>query len=126
MEQIIAAIGGLAILVVVNKKITERLVKWFAFLQGDLITAASILVGWGLAWLFQVDPANAIAEAVGKPLRPIAEVWLYLIAGVVMSFGAGYLTDREEIRFGAVQVPGHGVAAAQPVVVEVDGTGNPL
>jgi hypothetical protein len=91
-------------------------VKWFAFLKGDLITLASVLVGWVLAWLFAIDPTTAIATAIGKPLAvDLPDIALYLISGVVIAFAAGYLADREEARTGATVIPGEGLVVAGAV-----------
>lgn len=84
------------------KKIVERLIKWFDFLQGDLITVAAVLVGWLLAFLFSIDPSTAIAEAVGRPLINLPDVALYLIAGFLLAIAAGYLADREELKYGSI------------------------
>ena len=109
MDEALLSIVGVAALGLVDKKITERLVKWFSFLKGDLITLASVLVGWVLAWLFAIDPTSAIATAVGKPIAvELPEIALYLIAGVVIAFAAGEFADRVEARTGAVVVPGEG------------------
>lgn len=118
MDEALVTIVGVAGLAVVDKKVTERLVKWFSFLTGELITLAAILVGWVLAWLFAIDPTSAIATAIGKPIAvDLPEIVLYLISGVVIAFVAGYLADREEARTGATVVPGEGqvVAAAVPM-----------
>jgi hypothetical protein len=118
VDEALVTIVGVAGLAIVDKKITERLVKWFAFLKGDLITLASVLVGWVLAWLFAIDPTSAIATAIGKPLAvDLPEIALYLISGFVVAFAAGYLADREEARTGAIVVPGEGQVAGGGVTV---------
>ena len=98
----IVTLGWMVTLVPVLKKVTERLVNWFAFLKGDLITLASVIVGWGVAYLFSLDPSTAIAEAIGRPLIPLPQLVLYLISGVFLAIGAGYLADREELKFGTL------------------------
>jgi hypothetical protein len=117
MEALVSIVG-IAALAAVDKKVTERLVKWFSFLKGDLITLASIVVGFGLATLFPgINPTDAINAAVGSPIADLPDVVTDLITGFIIAFAAGYLTDREEARTGAVVVPGEGQVAATPVVV---------
>lgn len=125
MEAIVSIVGLVA-LAAINKKVTERLVKWFSFLKGDWITVASIAVGTGLAWLFPgVDPIETINAAVGSPIRDLPDLVVDVILGGFIAFGAGYLTDREEARTGAVVVPGEGQVAgggfAETVVVNSAG-----
>lgn len=113
MEALVS-IAGIAGLAFINKKVVERLVKWFGFLKGDLITLASVLAGWGMAWLFSINPTTAVAEFIGTPIRDLP-IWAsYLIAGFVIAFAAGYLADREELRFRIAQAPGESVTAAVP------------
>lgn len=96
----ILGFSGLSFLL---KKIVERLIKWFGFLKGDLITLAAVLVGWLLSYLFAIDPSTAIAEAVGRPLiEGIPQVALYLISGFLLAIAAGYLADREELKYGSM------------------------
>lgn len=109
LQAIIGAIAGVAALGAVDKKITERLVKWFNFLKGDLISLASVLVGWGLAFLFPaIDPTGAINAAVGSPLADLPGWALRLVAGILIAIAAGAFADREEAKTGAVVVPGEG------------------
>lgn len=119
MEALVS-IAGITGLAFVNKKVVERLVKWLAFLKGDLITLASVLVGWGLAWLFSIDPTSAVAEFIGTPIRVIPIWGLYLIAGFIIAFAAGYLADREELRFRTAQAPGQSITASVPEAAPVD------
>lgn len=104
LHDAIVTLAWMGSLSLVLKKVVERLISWFSFLKGDLITLAAILVGWGTAYVFALDPSTAIAEAVGKPLInvPGGNITLYLISGVLLAFAAGYLADREELKYGAV------------------------
>lgn len=119
MEALVSIVG-VAGLALVNKKVVERLVKWFSFLKGDLISLASVLVGWGLAWLFSIDPTTAVAEFIGTPIRVIPLWALFLISGAIIALAAGYLADREELRFRVAQAPGESVTAAIPEAAPVD------
>lgn len=113
LQGILGAVIGVGFLGLIDKKITERLVKWFAFLKGDLISLASVLVGWGLAFLFPgIDPSDAINQAVGTPLADLPDWAIRLIAGVLIAIAAGAFADREEARLGAVVVPGEGQVVA--------------
>lgn len=119
MEGFLSIVGVVA-LAAVDKKLTERFVKWFSFLKGDLITVASIVIGTGLAWLFPgIDPIETINAAVGSPIRDLPAIVVDVILGAIIAFGAGYLTDREEARTGAVVVPGEGQVAGSVVVNNV-------
>jgi len=120
------SIVGVAALALIDKKVTERLVKWFSFLTGDLITLASVAVGTGLAWLFPgIDPIATINAAVGSPIRDLPPIVVDIILGFIIAFGAGYLADREELRFGVAQAPGESVTAAVPEVQKFDEGYNP-
>lgn len=98
----ILTLVGFAGLTPVLKKTVERLVKWFSFLKGDLITGAAILVGWLLAFLFSIDPSTAIAQAVGREIIDLPQALLYLISGILLALAAGYLADREELKYGSL------------------------
>lgn len=93
-------LGWMITLVPVLNKITERLVKWFSFLKGDLITAAAVAIGWALSWYFSLDPSTAIAEAVGVPGKNLGDWANYLISGVLIAIAAGKMADREELKYG--------------------------
>lgn len=113
---VVGAVVGVATLGALNKKIVERLVKWFTSLTGDLITLASVLVGWGLAFLFPgIDPTEAINAAVGSPLADLPFWATRLITGVLVAIAAGYLADREEARTGATVVAGEGQVVSHSV-----------
>lgn len=100
-------IVGVAALALVDKKVVERLVKWFSFLTGDLVSLAAVLVGTGLAWLFPgIDPIATINATVGSPIRDLPPFAIDLILGVIIALGAGYLSDREELKFGVSQEAG--------------------
>lgn len=112
LAPIIGTVVGVGALGLINKKITERLVKWFSFLKADLITLASVIVGWGLAFLFPaIDPTEAINAAVGSPLADLPDWATRLAAGIFIALAAGAFADREEARTGAVVVPGEGQVA---------------
>lgn len=114
LQAIIGAIAGVAALGAVDKKITERLVKWFAFIKGDLISLASVVVGWGLAFLFPgINPADAINTAVGSPIADLPNWATRLIVGILVAIAAGAFADREEAKTGAVIVPGEGQVVAR-------------
>lgn len=114
LAPVVAAVIGVGSLGLINKKITERLVKWFTFLQGDLISLASVLVGWGLAFLFPaIDPSEAIGTAIGSPLVDLPSWGVRLVAGILIAIAAGAFADREEARTGAVVVPGEGQVAVR-------------
>lgn len=126
LQAVLGAVVGVGALGIINKKITERLVKWIVALKGDLITLASVLVGWGLAFLFPaVDPTEAINAAVGSPIANLPDWGVRLITGVFIAMAAGYLTDREEARTGAVVVPGEGQVANGYDPGYVDGVRTP-
>lgn len=113
LQGIIGAVIGVGFLGAIDKKITERLVKWLPFLKGDLIGLASVLVGWGLAFLFPgIDPSVAINTAVGTPLADLPAWALRLIAGVFIAIAAGAFADREEAKLGVIVVPGEGQVVA--------------
>lgn len=119
-------IVGVTALAFLTKKVVERLVKWFSFLQGDLITLAGVAVGTGLAWLFPgIDPIATINAAVGSPIRDLPDFVVDVILGVIIAMAAGYLADREELRFGVSQAAGESVTAAVPEVVTFDEGYNP-
>lgn len=115
LQAILGAVVGVSALGLVDKKLTERLVKWFTFLKGDLISLASVVVGWGLAFLFPgIDPSSAINAAVGSPLADLPSWALRLAAGILIAIAAGAFADREEARTGAVMVPGEGQVGGHP------------
>lgn len=93
-------LGWMITLVPVLNKITERLVSWFSFLKGDIITAVSVAVGSALAWYFSLDPSTAIAEAVGVPGKNLGDWANYLISGFLIAIAAGKMADREELKYG--------------------------
>lgn len=98
------AIGAAVVLAAIHfaagplVKIVDRVKKWFKLTGGEKVTAVSIVLGSGIAWVLNLDPFPALNDVLpaGLVLRDFHASIGYIVAGIWMAMRAGYLNDEQE------------------------------
>lgn len=91
MEPVSVTVVVLAIGLVVQKFV-ERVRARFPRLDGELVTLASVLIGTGIAWGWDLRAASELIPALGGTVTiPVA--FDYIVTGGAIGAGAGFLAD---------------------------------
>lgn len=96
MEEIIGSLAVLTVVSVVLKQ-AVALVRRYVTIEGGLVVLTAVVIGFVLAWFFDLQITEALTEGAGLPVGrdlPVAVDWL--VAAVAATAVAGFFHDREK------------------------------
>lgn len=111
----VAFLAAVVALGVATQKIVEFVRGVIPGINGNWTRLAALIVGSLLAYSFNLDPAGAITQSIGVPIRDFPPFLDYVIGGIFIGSAAGYLADRAGRSNATVMVE-----SVSPMTVTVD------
>lgn len=110
-------LATVAVLGAVVKAIVDAIRRQWPRLDGLAVQVVAIGIGAAIAWTLDVRATAALLESVNASVGrlPVPAVD-YLVTGTAMAAAAGFLAE----------IARRSGPAATPVIIEVDGEGNPV